>query len=144
MCLSIVSMHVLSSLALMSKMVCVSGKTFIKYLVSWLKMGRIRLCFWWFDTKFLMTVLKSTTKMSCFRKSSDPIFILSVGLIRTVFNLLCSGMLLCCVSHRPKKKLFSTKTVQPWKPDSTKKLQCLPRRTDKLSTHLHSWKTAYH
>ncbi|MCI4391494.1 hypothetical protein PGIGA_G00135130 [Pangasianodon gigas] len=41
---------------------------------------------------------------------------------------------------RPKKKLFSTKTVHPWKPESTKKLPCLPHRTAKLKVSRRSCK----
>ncbi|XP_053468207.1 telomeric repeat-binding factor 1 [Ictalurus furcatus] len=41
---------------------------------------------------------------------------------------------------RPKKKLFSNKTLHPWKPESTKKLQCLPHRTDKLKVSRRSCK----
>lgn len=41
---------------------------------------------------------------------------------------------------RPKKKLFSTKTVHPWKPESTKKQQCLPHRTAKLKVSRRSIK----
>ncbi|XP_027025931.1 telomeric repeat-binding factor 1 [Tachysurus fulvidraco] len=41
---------------------------------------------------------------------------------------------------RPKKKLFSTKTVHPWKPESAKKLQCHPHGTAKLKVSRRSCK----
>ncbi|XP_058231891.1 telomeric repeat-binding factor 1 [Hemibagrus wyckioides] len=41
---------------------------------------------------------------------------------------------------RPKKKLFSTKSAHPWKPESTKKLQSHPRGTTKLKVSRRSSK----
>ncbi|XP_072544554.1 telomeric repeat-binding factor 1 [Salminus brasiliensis] len=43
---------------------------------------------------------------------------------------------------RPKKKLFSTKTLRPWKPDTVKKPLCVPRRKSTLKVSRRSIKAS--
>ncbi|XP_026879763.2 telomeric repeat-binding factor 1 isoform X2 [Electrophorus electricus] len=44
------------------------------------------------------------------------------------------------ISAKPKKKLFSTRSIHPWKPETAKKSLCVPRKTSRLKVSRLSFK----